>query len=249
MKSGLSILVLAAFSAGMTPTNALAQQTDMSWWGRIMAAESGPFSGGDTASDQAPIFDSGAFPLEAVDLDGDGQVSRSELIGMLEGESVGFVDASTVDPYVDSSTVDPYVDSSTVDQLAGNGAEGAARDAGGGEQTAKGPQGARVESPFGVLSARREARFVKADTNGDGGVDMEELMQLRRDFMAAHGKEANDNRVRKQAQRIMGRIDTDGNGRISREELAQARGNRVMQALDADADGQISAAEWQVTLQ
>jgi len=105
-----------------------------------------------------------------------------------------------------------------------------------------------VDSPFSVLSARVEARFVQADQNGDGGVDLAELTQLRRDYMAAHGKQANANRAQKQARRIMGRIDSNGDRMISREELAASRGNRMMQRLDSDGDGQISQAEWAVTL-
>ena len=101
------------------------------------------------------------------------------------------------------------------------------------------------------LSALLEARFAKADGNGDGGIELQELMQIRRAYLTARGKDpqANPNRLRKQAKRVLGRMDTSGDGKISRAEFAAATAAFYMRQLDSDRNKKISPSEWQRTLQ
>ncbi len=234
----LSALFIPFTSAALAQAESgVVAAVNSGWWGREMAETPGLLGSLDGAAPVAigggigatinetntvneffnldPRFAKGEFPHEMVDLDGDGNVSRNELMGMLEGGRLRVEGAAPI-----ASAV-----------LA--------------------EDGAGSNNPMSVLSARREARFAQTDGNQNGGVDFEELMQLRRDFMAERGNEnaGNEARVRKQARRIMGRLDSNGDQMISREELAEARGSRFMSRLDADGDGQISPAEWEVTLQ
>lgn len=214
------------------------------------------------------------FTHQMADLNGDGNVSRSELMGMLEGGPLGYVDKSTCDLMAASRARQEaagWVDISTCDNSSGaTGEEGAARMAEAAEPASE-PQsyeavtheqgvqagslsaepGGRTftNNPLSVLSARREARFLHADKNEDGGIDLEEMIQLRRAFMESrdNANAGNETKLRKQARRIIQRIDADGDRMISREELAAAQGNRMMDRLDSDGDGQISPEEWAVT--
>jgi len=305
-----SLIALAAV-ASMLAAPAYAQWEDgvaaavgAGWWGQDLASSPG-LSGGpnimdDLEDNESLRLSDGHWELthSMADLDGDGNVSRSELMGMLEGGNLrnpaaaptGLTDVSVADVTSDSTGAAPtgLTDVSVADVTGGESAstsglidvsvadvdgEGAARMADSVDPSSDDPQGyeavtleqgvdgfsaeigrrpgpALISNPLSILSERVEARFVHADQNQDDKVDLQEMMQLRREFMQARGNEdaGNDTKVRKQANRIIGRIDTDGDQMISREELAAARGNRVMQRLDTDGDGQISPAEWEVTL-
>ena len=206
----------------------------------------GAQSGQNVRNDEsAPLSDAHwEFTHEMVDLDGDGNVSRNELIGMLEG---GKLRADTsASGWVAYETWPVRTDTSNTEAVSvelGNGTLPL------GYEAVTLEQGVMVDSPFSILSARREARFAGADADGNGSIDLQEMMQLRRAFMQARGNEnaGNDEKVRKQARRIIQRIDTNGDQMISRQELAISRGNLEMQRLDTDGDGQISPAEWDVT--
>lgn len=88
------------------------------------------------------------------------------------------------------------------------------------------------------LTAHAEARFAKADTNGDGLLDKSEMMSAR----AARGGE--------RSERMLKKYDADGSGALDAEELAKAaedrggrRGNRMFKRLDANEDGKLSLEE------
>lgn len=166
---------------------------------------------------------------QSADLDGDGNVSRLELIGMLEGGKMR-----------DGEVLVLRDDNSESTSLEVGATEG--------------------DSFFGLsprfaLAPVREERFAQTDTNGDGGVNVDELMELRRVLMAERGNDERPNaeqRARRATTRIMGRIDTDNDGRITRTELALARSARVermVDRVDSNNDGQISPEEWQTASQ
>ncbi len=142
---------------------------------------------------------------QMADLNGDGHVSRSELIGMLEGGKLRMADAA---PQPESVSA----------ELG---------------------RGLFRSNPMSAVSARRTARFEQADADGDGRVGVTELMQMRSGRGIPQAR----------AQRLIARIDTDGDMRVSLQELSVARGQRFMKRLDVDGDGQISAEEWAVTLE
>ena len=267
MKAKISISALVAMAALSTP--AFAQSEDgvaavtSGFWedelyfgglgGPAAGAQAsnstnGAQSGQNVRNDEsAPLSDAHwEFTHEMVDLDGDGNVSRNELMGMLEGgklradtSAAGWVAYETWPVRTDT----PDTEAVSVELENGTLPQG--------YEAVTLEQGVMVDSPFSILSARVEARFAGADQNQDNNVDLQEMMQLRRAFMEARGNAnaGNDEKVRKQANRIIQRVDTNGDQMISREELAASRGNRVMQRLDTDGDGQISPAEWEVTLQ
>lgn len=91
------------------------------------------------------------------------------------------------------------------------------------------------------MAAHRAARFAEMDTDGSGTLDAAEITA------AAEGRKA------RRAERMIERIDANGDGVLSQEELAQAgprarsdrgdRGDRFMR-IDADGDGAISKAEF-----
>ncbi|PIV72642.1 MAG: hypothetical protein COW55_16065 [Rhodobacteraceae bacterium CG17_big_fil_post_rev_8_21_14_2_50_65_11] len=87
------------------------------------------------------------------------------------------------------------------------------------------------------MMAHRNARFAEADTDGDGSLDRDEMIA------------ASAARIEERIDRMMARIDEDGDGLISAGEMA-AMGPRgqgpeqMFTMLDSDGDGTISAAEF-----
>lgn len=89
-------------------------------------------------------------------------------------------------------------------------------------------------------TAQAAERFAAADANGDGRLTAEE--------MAA----AANTRIADRSARMIERLDTDGDGAISIEELTARseehgdgrRGQRFFGRLDTDGDGAISAEEY-----
>jgi Ca2+-binding EF-hand superfamily protein len=257
-----SLLALPAF-AQMAAGGAGAGSAG--WWGQELAAAPGLSDGlnvmDDLENNEAQRLSDTHWELThgMVDLNGDGNVSRNELMGMLEGGKLrnsaaapnGLIDVSVADVAGQGAarmaegvavSSDPQgFEAVTLEQ----GVNAVSATVGGGQAAAF------VGNPLSTLAEHEEARFLRADQNGDRAVDLQELVQLRRALMQAGGNETtgNDNRLRKQARRIIGRIDTNGDQMVTREELAAARGNRMMQRLDTNGDGQISPAEWAVTLQ
>ncbi|MBX3594194.1 hypothetical protein [Sphingomonas sp.] len=97
--------------------------------------------------------------------------------------------------------------------------------------------------------ARADARFDRLDTNKDGQLSAEERkagMEAARKAMAARrGGELGDFVPRGgggMGERMMARVDTNGDGLISREENRAAAIARF-ERMDADKDGKIEAGE------
>ena len=86
------------------------------------------------------------------------------------------------------------------------------------------------------FDAARSDRFEGADTNGDGLLSTEELVQAA---LARHSEEAITERV----ERMIERFDKDGDQALSAEELPGDRGNAMFDRADADGDGIVTRAE------
>ncbi|MEM7723836.1 MAG: EF-hand domain-containing protein [Pseudomonadota bacterium] len=90
------------------------------------------------------------------------------------------------------------------------------------------------------LQGAGEARFVEADTDGDGALSRDELIAQAQ------------NRTETRVDRMIERADSDGDGALSAEELADARANnrrgpspdRILERFDADGDGAVTRAEF-----
>ena len=86
------------------------------------------------------------------------------------------------------------------------------------------------------FDAARSDRFEGADTNGDGLLSTEELVQAA---LARHSEEAITERV----ERMIERLDKDGDQALSAEELPGDRSNAMFDRADADGDGIVTRAE------
>jgi len=82
------------------------------------------------------------------------------------------------------------------------------------------------------LDAHMKAGFDRRDTDGDGVLSRSELEAQ------AHKNASN------RLDRRIGRIDADGDGAISFEEMSEARGGRLFERADTDNDGAINKAEF-----
>ncbi|MEM7269673.1 MAG: EF-hand domain-containing protein [Pseudomonadota bacterium] len=114
-----------------------------------------------------------------------------------------------------------------------------------------GDRGARIDKLFEAIDlngddridaaeieASRKARFAAGDANADGALSEEEVLAVARERI--------DNRAERMANRMMKRLDSNGDGSISSAEFeagADDRGGRMMKRLDADGDGVITRAE------
>ena len=85
------------------------------------------------------------------------------------------------------------------------------------------------------LEAHAAARFARADSNGDGFLSGDEIGK-------GHGG--------KRAQKMLERLDRDGDGKLDAAELEaagaerrQERHARMLERLDSDGDGRLSLAE------
>lgn len=98
----------------------------------------------------------------------------------------------------------------------------------------------------GMGDARKAARFDDADADDDGFLTQAELD-------AAH-----EARQASRSARMIERLDTDGDGQLSREEAqargerggegrgeGRGRGGRGFERADADGSGTLNAAEWE----
>jgi len=84
------------------------------------------------------------------------------------------------------------------------------------------------------LAAMGQSRFDARDSNGDGVLDKSELL--------AAAAQRNEARV----DRMMDRLDANGDGAISLEEMEARRNtDRVFARMDADGSGGLSEAEFE----
>jgi Ca2+-binding EF-hand superfamily protein len=91
------------------------------------------------------------------------------------------------------------------------------------------------------LEAMRAARFAERDANGDGRLDRDELLAG-----AAQ-------RAKRGVDRMMGRLDADGDGAITADEFADAGRPgadpaRLVGRFDTDGDGALSLPEFEAGL-
>lgn len=87
------------------------------------------------------------------------------------------------------------------------------------------------------LDAHKAARFAKSDTNGDGMLSAEEMMNSAK---ANEGK-----RMQRRATKMIERMDADKDGMISAAEMqAMPRGKDMFKRMDANSDGAITAEEF-----
>lgn len=82
------------------------------------------------------------------------------------------------------------------------------------------------------MENRAKARFTSADTNGDGILDRAELDQQARD------------RASKQVDKMLERMDANGDGALSQDELPKGRAGKMFERADADGSGGISQEEF-----
>lgn len=87
------------------------------------------------------------------------------------------------------------------------------------------------------IEARMAARFSELDTNADGFVTAEEI--------AARQSEQTKRRARR-AERMIERLDTNEDGKLSQSEMASARrgGGKFLERFDTNGDGAISKEEF-----
>lgn len=85
------------------------------------------------------------------------------------------------------------------------------------------------------MTAHREARFTRADTDKDGKLSAAEL--------AAAADEKAKERSAKRASKMIERADKDGDGMLTMAEMTPPRGDKMFDRADTDGDGAISKAE------
>jgi Ca2+-binding EF-hand superfamily protein len=103
----------------------------------------------------------------------------------------------------------------------------------------------------GVLSADEISKAGKlaqnilgADTDGDGIVTKDELSADITKKMASNQAAMQQHRASHMAQRIMDKLDTDGNGALSTDEISNGGdGAQSIQPADTNRDGVVSIAE------
>ncbi len=93
------------------------------------------------------------------------------------------------------------------------------------------------------LVAVSQVWLAKADTNGDGGLNAEELLAMNERFEGASGKRAAFMEFAAQWRVKQG--DADGDGKLSAAELAPQKGfGRLIDRFDTDDDNALSPDEF-----
>ncbi|MEO9865017.1 MAG: hypothetical protein ABJO29_08505 [Yoonia sp.] len=90
------------------------------------------------------------------------------------------------------------------------------------------------------LAAQGEQRFATADADGNGALSEAELL--------ARASERSEGRAAKMVERMLERLDENGDGEIQQSELPERDGNRAERAFeraDSDDDGVISEDEFE----
>lgn len=90
------------------------------------------------------------------------------------------------------------------------------------------------------LQAQGEQRFATADTDGNGALSEAELL--------AQASERAENRAAKMVERMMEKLDENGDGEIQQGEMPERdsdRGERMFERADANDDGVLSAEEFE----
>ncbi len=104
-----------------------------------------------------------------------------------------------------------------------------------GELDANGDGSVSVEE----VEAFLDAKFAEQDADGDGMLSAEELKNAMMALMAS--------RIAKHSERMLDRLDDDGDGMIGRNEIAPASMlERMFERLDSDDDGMISEEEFEM---
>ncbi|WP_380057671.1 EF-hand domain-containing protein [Falsihalocynthiibacter sp. SS001] len=85
------------------------------------------------------------------------------------------------------------------------------------------------------MKAHADARFAEMDADGDGKVSPEELK-------AFSEKRQSERHAERQAKMIE-RLDQDGDGMLSQEEMTPKGADQMFEKLDTDGDGQLSEEE------
>ncbi|MEO1028966.1 MAG: EF-hand domain-containing protein [Pseudomonadota bacterium] len=83
-------------------------------------------------------------------------------------------------------------------------------------------------------TAENQSRFAEADTNGDGGLSLDEMITLQEQRRAE--------RQAKMQERRFSRMDQDGDGLVSIEEFSRPA-NRMFERADLDENGVVTETE------
>jgi len=92
-----------------------------------------------------------------------------------------------------------------------------------------------------------QTRFGLADTDGDGELTAEELvarMEAKRQAREADRAATRAARMEQGAEKMIERMDADGNGTLSMEEMRRpSRGERIFAMMDLDENGEVTQTE------
>lgn len=93
------------------------------------------------------------------------------------------------------------------------------------------------------IEASQAERFANTDADSDGFLTSEELLAAIEAAAEANGREINSARLSRRIERMINRMDEDGDGQISATEMAARDASKMIERVDSDGDGQISATE------